>query len=98
METTDSYVDGRYTFTFWSAILDKNNREKTWSSSGDENVVRVLSFTYANLLDESTEEANVINIEYTDVGNEEIFCILQKGNAAYWLQIFLSSSCLGCKL
>ena len=83
METTDSYVDGRYTFTFWSAILDKNNIEKTWSSSGDENVVRVLSFTYANLLDESKEEANVINIEYTDVGNEEIFCILQKGNAAY---------------
>ena len=83
METTDSYVDGRYTFTFWSAILDKNNREKTWSSSGDENVVRALSFTYANLLDESTEEANVINIEYTDVGNEEVLCVLQKCNAAY---------------
>ena len=83
METTDSYFDGRYTFTFWSAILDKNNREKTWSSSGDEKVVRVLSFTHANLLDESTEEANVINIEYTDVGNEEVLCVLQKGNAAY---------------
>ena len=83
METTDSYFDGRYTFTFWSAILDKNNREKTWSSSGDENVVRVLSFAHANLLDESTEEATVINIEYTDVGNEEVFCVLQKGNVAY---------------
>ena len=83
METTDSYFDGRYTFTFWSAILDKNNREKTWSSSGDENVVRVLSFAHANLLDESTEEANVINIENTDVGNEEVFCVLQKGNVAY---------------
>ena len=59
METTDSYFDGRYTFTFWSAILDKNNREKTWSSSGDENVVRILSFAYANLLDKITEEANV---------------------------------------
>ena len=83
METTDSYFDGRYTFTYWSAILDKNNREKTWSSSGDESVVRVLGFTHATLLHESTEEANVINIEYTDVGNEEVLCVLQKGNAAY---------------
>ena len=83
METTDSYFDARYTFTFWSAILDKNNREMTWSSIGDENVVRVLSFAHANLLDESTEEATVINIEYTDVGNEEVFCVLQKGNVAY---------------
>ena len=83
METTDSYFDGRYTFTFWSAILDKNNREKTWSSSRDENVVQILSFVMAYLLDKSTKEANVINIEYTDVGNEEIFCVLQKGNAAY---------------
>ena len=69
----------------WYAILDNDNREITWRSSGDKNVFQILTLWHAQLLDKSTYsfETNMINIEYTDVGNEEDLCVLQKGNAAY---------------
>ena len=69
----------------WYAILDNDNREITWRSSGDKNVFQILTLWHAQLLDKSTYsfETNVINIEYTDVGNEKVLCVLQKGNAAY---------------
>ena len=46
---------------------------------------QILTLWHAQLLDKSTYsfETEVINIEYTDVGNEEVLCVLQKGNAAY---------------
>ena len=69
----------------WYAILDNDNREITWRSSGDKNVFQTLTLWHVQLFDKNTYsfETNMINIEYTDVGNEEVLCVLQKGNAAY---------------
>ena len=69
----------------WYTVLDNDNREATWRSSGDKNVFQTLTLWHVQLFDKNTYsfETNMINIEYTDVGNEEVFCVLQKGNVAY---------------
>ena len=75
-----------YTKMNWYTVLDNDNREATWRSSGDDkNVFQTLNLGHVQLFDKNTYsfETNMINIEYTDVGIEEVLCVLQKGNAAY---------------
>ena len=75
------------TFHFWSATLDKNNKEKQWASSDDEDV-RILSFSNVFLGDTSKGEQNIVQIEYTDVDGEDvscIFCVLQKGLSQFFI-------------
>ena len=69
----------------WYTVLDNDNREATWRSSGDKNVFQTLNLGHVQLFDKNTYsfETNMINIEYTDVGIEEVLCVLHKGNAAY---------------
>ena len=68
---------------FWSATLDKSNREKQWASSEDEDV-RTLSFSNIFLGEPSKAgEQNLVKLEFSDVDGEEVscvLCVLQKGN------------------
>jgi len=79
---------------FWSATLDKSNREKQWASSEDEDV-RTLSFSNIFLGEPSKAgEQNLVKLEFSDVDGEEVscvLCVLQKGHTET-MQLSLKTS------
>jgi len=79
---------------FWSATLDKSNREKQWASSEDEDV-RTLSFSNIFLGEPSKAgEQNLMKLEFSDVDGEEVscvLCVLQKGHTET-MQLSLKTS------